>query len=283
MNFDDCKWDIVIESKQNPFSVNMKQIMEYKDLIFLLVKRDIAITYKQTIMGPLWYLIQPVCTTIMCMIVFRHVANLGTDGIPPVLFYFAGSILWAFFSRVLTNEAGVFSANKAIFEKVYFPRMAVPIAIFLNEIIKFLIQFVLFFLIFAGYVIFGYGEFLSAKLLLLPVIIFWIGIQAYGLGLIISSVTTKYRDLALALPFFLSLFMYATPVVYPLSEVSEQYRIFFECNPVTAVIECFRIFCFGAGEISLPNVLYSVACTVLFFFAGVILFNKNEKVFVDVI
>jgi len=283
MKFDDQKWDTVIQAKQNPFSVNLKQIMEYKDLVFLLVKRDIATTYKQTILGPLWYLIQPICTTIMCMVVFRHVARLGTDGVPPILFYSAGTVMWTFFSSLLTGEARVFSVNQDIFGKVYFPRLTVPIAVFFGEIIKFLIQFSLFALIFIGYVMTGYGEYVSLRLIFIPVIIFWIGVQACGLGLVVSAITTRYRDLAKALSFFLSLFMYVTPVAYPLSEVSEKYRIVFAMNPVTAAMECFRKLCFGVGEVSVSLVSYSIFCTLLFLFAGVILFNKNEKVFVDVI
>lgn len=263
--------------------MNLRQIMEYRDLIFLFVKRDIATTYKQTILGPLWYLIQPICSTIMCIIVFRNVAKLGTDGIPPILFYFAGTILWAFFSNLLSSESKIFSANKEIFGKVYFPRHTVVIAIFFGEVLKFLIQSALFATLYIGYVIIGYRSFLSPYLLLLPAVIVWSGIQAVGIGLIISSITTKYRDLAKALSFFLSLFMYVTPVVYPLSEVSERYRMFFVLNPVTAVLECFRRVCFGAGDVSAGSVFYSILCTLLFLIAGVLLFNRNEKVFIDVI
>ena len=283
MKFEDCKWDTVIEAKQTPLSLDLKQLIEYRDLVFLFVRRDIATTYKQTILGPLWYLFQPIFTTVMFMIVFGHVAKIGTDDVPPVLFYSIGVILWSFFSSLLMCQANVFSSNKDIFGKVYFPRLTAPISIIFSELIKFLIQFGVFVIIFVIYLFNGYAEFLSFRLLLLPLVVIWMILMATGLGLMVSSVTTKYRDLAKALEFFISMFMYAAPVVYPLSEVSDRFRVFFVLNPVTAVLECFRSLCFGIGNVSLNMIIYSIGCTVLFVLIGVILFNKNEKVFVDVI
>ena len=283
MNFDDYKWDTVIEAKQNPFSLRIGQILEYRDLIFLFVKRDIATTYKQTILGPLWYIAQPVFTTIMFMIVFRHVANLSTDDIPPILFYSIGTILWSFFSSLLTCQARVFYTNKDIFGKVYFPRLTVPISVIFSESLKFLIQFSLFVILFIIYLFKGYVGFLSLKLLFLPLIMIWLILMATGLGLIVSSITTRYRDLAMALTFFLSMLMYAAPVVYPLSGVTGKLKMIIMFNPITAIIECFRFCCFGVGEISWQSVLYSIACTFLFLLGGILLFNKNEKAFVDVI
>ena len=283
MNFNDGKWDTVIEAKQNPFSLKLNQLKEYKDLIFLFVKRDIATTYKQTILGPLWYLVQPIFTTIMFVLVFRHVASVGTDDIPPVLFYAAGTILWSFFSSLLTVQARVFYTNKDIFGKVYFPRLTVPIAMIFSELLKFLIQFGMFAVIYVVYLFNGYSGFLSIRLLLLPLIVIWLILMATGLGLIVSSVTTRYRDLAMAMTFFLSMFMYAAPVVYPLSEVSGRLKTVIFFNPITAIIECFRYSCFGTGEVSLTMILYSAGCTLLFLLGGILLFNKNEKAFVDVI
>ena len=283
MNFDDYKWDTVIEPKQNPFALDIKQLIEYKDLIYLFVKRDIATTYKQTILGPLWYLFQPIFTTVMFMVVFKHVAALSTEDVPPILFYAIGTILWSFFSSLLTSQARVFYSNKDIFGKVYFPRLTVPISLIFSELLKFIIQFVLFVIIFVVYLFNGYGFYLSWRLLLIPVLMIWLILMASGLGLAISSVTTRYRDLAKALEFFLAMFMYATPVVYPLSLVTGKLRILFELNPITAVLECFRYACFGVGEISLSTILYSVGFTLIVTSVGVVLFNKNEKVFVDVI
>ena len=283
MDFNEKNWDTIIESKKAPFSLNIKQIIEYRDLIILFVKRDISTTYKQTILGPLWYLVQPIFTTSVFITVFRHVASLGTDGIPPVLFYSIGTILWSFFSSLLTIQARVFSTNKDIFGKVYFPRMTVPIAVIFSESVKFLIQFTLFAGIFVFYLFHGYKHFLSVKLLYLPLIIIWLVLMATGLGLIISSITTRYRDLAMVLSFILSMVMYASPVVYPLSEVSGKFKIIIALNPITAIVESFRYSCFSVGEISLYMILYSVACTVVFLLGGTVLFNLNEKSFVDVI
>lgn len=283
MNFNDGKWDTVIEAKQNPFSLQLNKLAEYKDLIFLFVKRDIATTYKQTILGPLWYLVQPIFTTIMFVLVFRHVASVGTDDIPPVLFYAAGTILWSFFSSLLTVQARVFYTNKDIFGKVYFPRLTVPIAMIFSELLKFLIQFALFAIIYVVYLFNGYSDFVSLRLLLLPLIVIWLILMATGLGLMVSSVTTRYRDLAMAMTFFLSMFMYAAPVVYPLSEVSGKLKTVIFFNPITAIIECFRYSCFGTGDVSMNMILYSVACTFVFLLGGILLFNKNEKSFVDVI
>ena len=283
MNFDDYQWDTVIEAKQSPFSVGFKQIVEYRDLILLFVRRDIATTYKQTILGPLWYLLQPVFSTIMFIIVFRHVAKIGTEGVPSVLFYSVGIILWSFFTGLLTNQARVFYSNKDIFGKVYFPRLTVPIALIISELIKFLIQFAVFAVVYCAYLFNGYSGFFSIKLLLLPLVVIWTALLSTGLGLIVSSITTRYRDLAKALEYFLSLFMYAAPVVYPLSEVSDRFKPFFIYNPVTAILECFRNLCFGTSEVSLFMILYSIGFTVVILLAGILLFNKNEKVFVDVI
>lgn len=283
MKFEDYNWDTVIETKKNPFVINFKKILEYRDLILLFVKRDIAITYKQTILGPLWYLIEPICTTIICIVVFQNIAQLSTGGIPPVLFYFGGTVLWTLFRKLIKGESRVFINNRYIFEKVYFPRLTVPIAIFLGEINRFIIQFILFIFLFFLSAYNGYQCKLSYSWLLLPAVIIWISMQAIGLGLIVSSLTTKYRDLSKALSFFLSLYMYITPVVYPLAQVSEKYRGLFLLNPLTQVMECFRKICFGTGDISTYSVIYSLACSIVFFVLGVILFNKNEKVFVDVI
>ncbi len=283
MNFDDQKWDTVIEPKQKWFSLNIKQIMEYKDLIFIFVKRDMAITYKQTILGPLWYILEPACTSIMCLIVFRNIAGLSTEGVPPILFYFAGMVLWTLFSKLLLSESKVFSDNQYIFGKVYFPRLTVPIAVFFGELNRLIIQFLLFALLYFVCIMKGYPGAISLKMLLIPAIFVWVSIQACGLGLIISGVTTKYRDLAKALTYLLSLSMYLSPVAYPLSEVSVGMRVFYELNPLTAALECFRKLCFGNGDISPGAIAYSVVCSFVFLLAGVLVFHKNEKSFVDVI
>ena len=283
MKFEEKEWDRIIQPKNNFLLFNIKQAWDYRDLISLFVRRDIVTTYKQTILGPIWYLIQPICSSIMYLIIFGNLAQLGTDGIPQIMFYFVGTMLWSLFSSTLLTESNVFTSNQSIFGKVYFPRLTVPIAVIIGELVKFLIQFVLFLVMFIFYILKGYTNFLSLRLLLIPVIVLWITIMAMGIGLIISAITTKYHDLAKALSFFLSLFMYATPVVYPLSEVPEKYKFLFYFNPVSAPMECFRIVCFGSGSIPMYMIVFSVICTLIFAFGGIVLFNKNERTFVDVI
>ena len=238
--------------------------------------------YKQTILGPLWYLIQPIFSTIMYMLVFGNLAQIGTDGIPQILFYFSGTMLWTYFSDTLINVSNVFINNKDIFGKVYFPRLAVPIAASIGLIVKLVIQFLLFTIIFFYYFIKGASLQLYCSMLLLPLIVLWIGTLAMGLGLIVSSITTKYRDLAMILGFLISLLMYATPVVYPISEIPQNMKILFYLNPVSAPIEMFRICFFDAGMVPVKVIIWSVMVTLMCLLFGIALFNRNEKRFVDV-
>lgn len=283
MEFSKHKWDKVIDSNDRLLSIGIKNVWEYRDLIGLFVRRDFVVYFKQTILGPLWYLIQPICTTIMHMIVFGNLAKLGTDGIPQVLFYFAGTILWSMFTSIIQVESNIFNTNKNIFGKVYFPRLTAVIAAAISEMLKVGIQMALFAMIYIYYACSGINVGFSINILLAIPVILWILFLAMGLGLIVSSVTTKYRDLALTITFFLTLWMYATPVAYPLSQVSGKLRLLFIVNPISAPIECFRIACFGAGSVPLESIVISVVCTIICFFGGLIMFNKNEKTFVDVI
>lgn len=276
-------WTKHISSKEKLIDLRLKQLWEYKDLIGLFVKRDFIIYYKQTILGPLWYLLQPVFSTVMYMLIFGTLAKIGTDGIPQILFYFSGTMLWTYFSSSLVESSKTFSSNKAIFSKVYFPRLTVPIAISIGLIIKLLIQFVLFAVLYVYYFAKGADIVFSFRILLFPVIIIWLGFLGIGIGMIISSITTKYRDLALTIDFLVQLVMYATPVVYPLSEVPESLSWLFFANPVSAPIELFRVCFFGLGSVPLNMALTSAAITALCLFFGLVLFNKNEKTFVDVI
>lgn len=276
-------WTKHISSKEKLIDLRLKQLWEYKDLIGLFVKRDFIIYYKQTILGPLWYLLQPVFSTVMYMLIFGTLAKIGTDGIPQILFYFSGTMLWTYFSSSLVESSKTFSSNKAIFSKVYFPRLTVPIATSIGLIIKLLIQFVLFAVLYVYYFAKGADIIFSFRILLFPVIIIWLGFLGIGIGMIISSITTKYRDLALTIDFLVQLVMYATPVVYPLSEVPESLNWLFFANPVSAPIELFRVCFFGLGSVSLNMILTSAAVTALCLFFGLVLFNKNEKTFVDVI
>lgn len=276
-------WDKTIKSEHKLLDLRLKQVWEYRDLIYLFVKRDFITYYKQTIFGPLWYVFQPILSTIMYMFIFGQLAQIGTDEIPQTLFYFSGTMLWTFFSGCLVKTSNTFIENKTIFGKVYFPRLTVPIASSISLILKMLIQFVLFIIVYLYYLISGANVQPSLKMLWFPVIIIWIGLLATGIGMVISAITTKYRDLVMVLEFMVSLWMYATPVVYPLSEVPEKLRIIFYINPISAPIETFRICFFGAGNVPIVCIASSIVCTLVFLFLGLILFNKNERTFVDVI
>lgn len=283
MNSDKQIWDKTIESSHKLLDLRLKQVWDYRDLVYLFVKRDFITYYKQTIFGPLWYLFQPILSTVMYILIFGQLAQIGTDEIPQTLFYFSGTMLWTYFSSSLVKTSNTFIENKAIFGKVYFPRLTVPIASAISLIMKLLIQFALFVLVYIFYLFKGANVQPSPRMLLFPFIVLWIGLLATGLGMIISAITTKYRDLVMVLEYFVSLWMYATPVVYPLSEVPEKLRILFYINPISAPIEMFRICFFGAGYVPVLCIVSSITCTILFLFVGLILFNRNERTFVDVI
>lgn len=276
-------WDKVIKSKPKLIDLKLKQVWEYRDLILLFIKRDFIVYYKQTILGPLWYLLQPVFSTIMYMLIFGRLAGIGTDGIPQILFYFSGTMLWTYFSTSLIEASKTFSINKAIFSKVYFPRLTVPIATSIGFIIKLGIQFALFVILYIYYFFKGAGVVPSFAIIFFPVIVIWLGLLATGIGMIISSITTKYRDIALTIDFLVQLVMYATPVVYPLSEVPGSLTWLFYANPVSAPIELFRVCFFGVGSVPLKMALVSAGVTAICLFLGLVLFNQNEKSFVDVI
>jgi len=277
------QWDKTITSKKKLFDLRLKSVWDYKDLIALFIKRDFIVYYKQTLLGPLWYLVQPIFSTIMYMLIFGGLAGIGTDNIPQILFYFSGTMLWTYFSETLIKISNVFTENKSIFGKVYFPRLVVPIASSVGLIIKLMIQFLLFAILYAYY--YGKGADINFSWLMLtfPLIILWIGLLATGLGMIISAITTKYRDIAMILSFFVQLLMYATPVVYPLSEVPQNLRPLFIINPASAPVEFFRKCFFGVGDISWNESMLSLGITTACLLLGLLLFNKNEKTFVDVI
>jgi len=277
------EWDKMITPKRSLFDLRLKQVWKYRELIMLFIKRDVIVYYKQTILGPLWFIIQPLLSSIMYMLIFGRLANIGTNGIPQILFYFSGTMLWTFFSDILLMSSKVFIENKAIFGKIYFPRLVVPIAYLGGQIVKLLMQFILFLGIYLYFLINNSVAIVSLKILAIPGIVLWIGVLGIGVGLIISAVTTKYRDLALTLSYFVSILMYATPVVYPLSEVPESLQNILILNPVSVPIELFRICFFDVGNVSNSSMLYSIVASIIIVFWGLILFSKNEQVFVDVI
>ena len=252
-------------------------------MIFLLVKRDFVTLYKQTILGPLWFVINPLLSTVMYTFVFGRLANIGTDGIPYTLFYYSGTMLWTFFSGCFTDSSNVFINNVAIFGKVYFPRMVVPINYVFSNTLKILIQFAMLLVILIYNIVTGSPIQPSWFILLSPLLIFWLAAIGVGAGIIISSLTTKYRDLKLLVSFALQLAMYATPVVYPLSQIPARFSWIAYINPVCAPIELFRKWFFGAASIDEYMILSSLGITILLVFLGLILFNQNEQNFIDVV
>jgi len=276
-------WTTIITPKRRLFDLQIRELIRYRDLIFLFTKRDFVTQYKQTILGPIWYVVNAVISTIMYTFVFGNLAKIGTDGIPHILFYYSGTMLWTYFSGCFTDSSTMFTTNANIFGKVYFPRLVVPISkIFINSV-KFLIQFALFIIIFIYFLIRGNLLQFTFQMLLFPLIIIWIAVIGTGFGIIISSLTTKYRDLQQLVSFALSLAMYATPVVYPLSEIPKAFNWLAYVNPLCAPIEVFRYLFFGNSSINPNMILVSISITFLFIFLGLILFNQNEKNFIDVI
>ncbi len=276
-------WTKIIESKNKLLDLKLREVYHYRDLIFLLVKRDFTVTYKQSILGPLWYIIQPLVSTVMYAFIFGNLAGIGTDGVPYILFYFAGSMLWSYFSACLTSCSDCFLANKGVFDKVYFPRLCMPISSVLGLIFKLLFQFACLMAFYIYYLATGNSVKLSWFIVLFPVLLLWIGFLGMGIGLICSSLTTKYRDLKFLIQFALPLAMYVTPVVYPLSQAPEKLSWVYYLNPMSAPVEYFRVWFYGAGNVPLDMFLVSICEFAVLFFAGLILFNRNEKNFVDVI
>lgn len=236
----DQKWDLVIRPKEGWFSLHLVDLWNYKDLIFLFVKRDFISLYKQTILGPLWYIIQPLASTVIYTIIFGKIANVSTDGVPHFIFYLSGTVLWSYFADCLIATSNTFVANAGIFSKVYFPRLAVPFSIVISSLIKFAIQFATFLAFYSYFILKGATLEMQWSVILLPFFILQIAILGLGFGVMVSSMTTKYRDLSLLVAFGVQLWMYATPVVYPLSLVPERFKFLYNLNPMANLIENFR-------------------------------------------
>ncbi|GAA4328237.1 ABC transporter permease [Mucilaginibacter gynuensis] len=280
-------WDIEITPRNNLFQLRLADVWHYRDLLFLLVRRDFVSFYKQTILGPVWFFIQPVITIAIYTLIFGNLAGILTDGIPKPLFYLAGIIIWSYFAECLTKTSTVFKDNAAMLGKVYFPRIIMPLSIVLSNLVKFGVQLLLFILLYAFYWLKADSSFApNAAALLFPLIILLIAAQGLGLGMLISAITTKYRDLAFVVAFGVPLLMYVTTVVYPLSEVQSRfphYYLFIQLNPITALIETFRYGFFGSGSFSWAWLGYSVITTMLILLAGTVVFNKVEKNFIDTV
>ncbi len=277
-------WTLIIRPQQKLWSVDFKEIWRYRDLIALFVKRNIVIQYKQTILGPLWYIIQPVLTVIMNMVVFGGIAGMSTDGVPQILFYLAGNVCWFYFSDCLNQTSKTFTDNQAIFGKVYFPRMVVPISTVLSNLLRFGIQIGLFVVLYLYYFCVGTTVSPNWYVLLLPVFVLLLAGLGLGFGILVSSMTTKYRDLTILFTFIVQLWMYATPIVYPLSMVPEgKLRMLILANPMTPVIEAFKYATLGHGYFSWTALGYSFAFMTVLLVVGIVVFNKVQRSFMDTV
>jgi len=273
----------LIEPKTNLFDLKLKEIWQYRDLLFLFVKRDITVVYKQTILGPIWFFIQPLLTTLMFLLVFNKIAGISTDGIAPIVFYLAGITIWNYFAESLRLTSDTFVKNAAIFGKVYFPRVIMPISVVLSNLVKFLIQFILFISVYAYYFFTTNNLVPNFTILLLPFYILIIALLALGFGLTISAMTTKYRDLTFLIQFGVQLWMYATPVIYPVSKISEKYQAYVMMNPVAPIIESFKYSFTGTGRFTIEGLVYSFCFAVIFFLISLAIFNRTEKNFMDTV
>ena len=276
-------WDLVVSPHSKWYNLRLGEMLRYKDLLFLFVRRDFISLYKQTILGPLWFFIQPIITSLTFTVIFGNLAQISTDGLPAILFYMCGITLWNYFSDTLTKTSDTFSANAGVFGKVYFPRMIVPLSIVLSNLIKLGVQFLLFIAVWIFYLAKGTTVHPTFALLLVPFLILLIGFLGLSFGIIITSLTTKYRDLKFLVVFGVQLLMYASPIVYPLSIVPGKYKWLILANPVTSIIETFKYAFLGVGEFNWMHLTYSMVFTVLLFFFGLIIFHKVEKSFMDTV
>jgi lipopolysaccharide transport system permease protein len=280
------KWELEIRPQNSLFELHLKDIWRYRDLLVLLVRRDFVSFYKQTILGPLWFFIQPLFTTIIYTFVFGNLANIPTDDIPQPLFYMAGITAWNYFADCLTKTSTVFKDNANIFGKVYFPRLIMPLSIVVSNLVRFGVQMLLFLMLIGYYYFVGADFNITLYILLFPLLIILMALQGLGLGMIITAMTTKYRDLAFLVTFGVQLLMYATTVIYPLSEALikfPKYAWLIAYNPMTPIIETFRLGFLGEGTFSLISFIYCITITIILSVLGILIFNKVEKNFVDTV
>ena len=276
-------WDIVLTPNKKLFDVNLGDLWRYRNLIGIFVKRDFVAHYKQTILGPLWYVIQPIITSIVFTIIFGRLADIPTDESPPFLFYMCGVVAWGYFATCLSLTSNTFVNNNEIFGKVYFPRLVVPIANVIIALFQFFIQFIIFLFFYFYYYLSGVETSINLFIFFLPLVIFQMAFLGLGFGILISALTTKYRDLTFVMSFAVQLWMFATPIVYPLSIIPEKYKIFSALNPMTSVVEIFKLSFFGSSSIEFIHIFLSVLITLMIFLFGLFLFGRMEKNFMDTI
>lgn len=280
----DDEWSMVIEPQRSLLDLRLAELWHYRDLVMLFVRRDFVSVYKQTILGPLWYLIQPLLTTITFTFIFGRVASLPTDGLPQFLFYMSGTVVWSYFAACLTKTSETFVQNANLFGKVYFPRMAVPVSILLSNLITFAIQFALFLVFVLYFILRGTDlQFNWLWVALSPVLILMMAGLGLGFGVIISSLTTKYRDLRFLVQFGVQLLMYATPVIYPVSSIPERFQWLILANPMTPILEALRYAFLGAGTVNTGLLLYSFGFMLVVVFLGSVIFNRVEQTFMDTV
>jgi len=280
---EDTNWDLIITPRKKWYDLQLADVWRYRDLIGLFVRRDFVSQYKQTILGPLWFLIQPLITSIVFTVIFGNIAQLPTDGLPQLLFYMSGTVMWSYFSSCLTSTSNTFIANARLFGKVYFPRLVMPISIVISNLITFAIQFLFFLGFFLFFLLRGSEVSLTPWAFTLPLLILLMAALGLGFGIIISSMTTKYRDLRYLVSFGVSLWMYGTPVIYPVSSIPERWRWVANVNPITPIIETFRAGFLGAGDASWTRLAYSAGFMLVVMFIGVVIFNRVEKTFIDTV
>lgn len=279
----ESEWTEVIHPEHKLFDLKLRDVWKYRDLLLLLVRRDFVATYKQTILGPIWFFLQPILTTLTFTLIFGRIAGLSTDGLPMMLFYLAGITMWNYFAECLNRTATVFKDNATVFGKVYFPRLVMPLSIIVSNLIKLGIQFLLF-LCFWGYYLFtGANVQPNAVIMMFPLLVIMMGGLGLGFGMIISAMTTKYRDLVFLLTFGVQLLMYATPVIYPLSSIGAKYQWLILANPMSSIIETFRYGFLGTGSFNWNSLLYSGGFTLVVMVMGTIVFNRVEKSFMDTV
>lgn len=276
-------WDMLITPQRGLFDLRLGELWRYRDLVLLFVRRDFVSVYKQTILGPIWYLIQPVLTTLTFTVIFGRIANLSTDGLPQFLFYMSGTVIWAYFAECLNKTSNTFVQNYNLFGKVYFPRLAVPVSILLSNLITFAIQLGLFVIFVFAFILGGSDIQPNAWLLMVPLLVLMMAGLGLGFGIIISSLTTKYRDLRFLVTFGVQLLMYATPVIYPVSSIPERFQPLILANPMTPVVETFRYAFLGAGTVDAAHLLYSFVFMCVIVLVGVLIFNRVEQTFMDTV
>ena len=276
-------WNLIIKGHTSLFDLKFNDVWRYRDLLWMFVKRDFVSFYKQTVLGPLWFFIQPLFTTIVFTFVFGNLAGISTDGLPQQLFYLTGITAWNYFSDCLTKTSTVFRDNAAIFGKVYFPRLIMPLSIIVSNLVRFLVQLLLLIIMMAYFAFQGANFHVTYAIFFFPFLVIVMALLGLGFGLIITAMTTKYRDLAFLVSFGVQLLMYGTTVIYPLSAAPEKYKSIIELNPMTGIIEAFRFAFLGKGEFSMWSISYSILVTFVVLILGVVIFNKTEKNFVDTI